>query len=84
MIHITINITKKLLFTFSAKPFFNNFTLIDVGYGRFIDYNLHITICNITVRLAYENVKQREHLKKIYESIRNIDDSEEEGWYEKE
>jgi hypothetical protein len=59
-----IQLTKKLTLQLSARKVLANFTLISVSYYRFIDYNLFLTFCNMTLRFTYENEKQREAIKK--------------------
>jgi hypothetical protein len=59
-----IQLTKKLSLRLSARKVLANFTLISVRYDRFIDYNLFLTFCNMTLRFTYENEKQREAIKK--------------------
>jgi hypothetical protein len=75
----TFNITKKLAVTFSTKLTsfnFGSFTLIKINTDNFIDYRFNIVMCNCMLRITYENTKQREDMKRLCESISELEKEE--------
>ncbi len=69
-----IQLTKKLTLQLSARKVLANFILISIRYDRFIDYNLYLTFCNMTLRFTYENEKQREAMKKLHKCLSEMED----------
>jgi hypothetical protein len=73
----TFSITKKLAVTFSTKLTrfnFSNFTLIKINTDNFINYTFNIVICNCMLTIIYENTKQQEALKRLHETMAELED----------
>jgi hypothetical protein len=73
----TLNITKKLSIKFYTKLTrfnFSNFTLIKINTDNFINYTFNIVICNCMLTIIYENTKQQEALKRLHETMAELED----------
>jgi hypothetical protein len=73
----TFSITKKLSVTLSTKLTrfnFGQFTLIKISIDDFLNYTFNIVLCNCMLRITYENTKQQEALKRLHETMAELED----------
>jgi hypothetical protein len=69
-----VQLTKKLSLQLYIRKVLMSFVLIDIRYDGFFDYSVHLTFCNMTLRFAYENKKQREAMKKLHKCLSEMED----------